>query len=70
MKFIKVIVGTIASIVAIAIATKIAAFILGLLGIVVAVAALFIKLAIIIGIVMLAIWIVGKVLSPKKSESF
>ena len=70
MKIIKFIVGTIISIIAVAIATKIAAFILGLLGLGLALLALLLKLAFIIGAVAFAFWIVSKLFSNKReSES-
>ena len=71
MKTIKFIIGTIISIVALAIATKIAAFIIALLGIVVGLAVLLLKLAIIIAIVGFVIWVFKKVTSSEnRTESF
>jgi hypothetical protein len=70
MKIIKFVIGTIVSIVALAVATKIAAFILGIVGFTVALLFIVLKLALIIGIVALIVWAVSRLLSSKnQSES-
>ena len=56
-----IIVGTIISIVALAIATKIAALILGVFGFVAALLVLLLKLAILIAVVAFVIWLFKKV---------
>lgn len=70
MKIIKFIVGTIISIVALAVATKIAAFILGIVGFTVALVVIVLKLALFLGIVALILWGITRLMSPKsQSES-
>ena len=70
MKIVKFIIGTVISIVALAIATKVAAFILGIVGITVFLVGLVLKLALLAGIAALIIWAISKLLSPKnQSES-
>ena len=69
MKIIKFIVGTIISIVALAIATKIAAIILGIVGFTIALLFVLLKLALLIGIAALIIWAVSKLFSKRESES-
>ena len=71
MKTIKFIIGTIISIIALAIATKIAALILGVFGFLVGLVLLLVKLAILIAIVAFVIWVFKKVTSSdNRSESF
>jgi len=70
MKIVKFIIGTVISIVALAIAAKVAAFILGIVGITVFLVGLVLKLALLAGIAALIIWAISKLLSPKnQSES-
>ncbi|MGB5038911.1 MAG: hypothetical protein WBQ66_20060 [Blastocatellia bacterium] len=68
MKIIKFVLGTIVSIVALALATKIAAFILGIVGFTLALVFLALKLALILGIVALIIWAVSRLLSSKSQS--
>ncbi len=68
MKIIRFIVGTIISIVALAIATKIAALILGTLAFVVALLFFLLKLALIGGIVALIIWGVSRLFAQNRES--
>ena len=71
MKIIKFIVGTIISIVALAIATKLAALILGIVFTLVGIVFFLLKVALIVAIALFIFWVVSKVLeSTRKSESF
>lgn len=69
MKIIKFIFGTIISIVALAIATKIAAIILGIVWFSVALVVVLLKLALIVGIAAFIIWALSKVFSKRESET-
>jgi hypothetical protein len=66
MKILRFIIGTVISIVALAIATKLAAIILTALGIVVGIVFLILKVALIVGIAMFIIWLVSKLFAEKR----
>jgi hypothetical protein len=70
MKIIKFIIGTIVSIIALAIATKIAAIILGVLSFGFILLLFLLKLAIIVAVVAGALWLLSRIFSSKRrSES-
>lgn len=70
MKILKFVIGTIISIVALAVATKIAAVILGIVGFTVALIFIALKLALVVGIVALILWGISRLMSTKsQSES-
>lgn len=66
MKIIKFIFGTVISIIAVAIATKIAAFILGVASLVVFLLLILLKLMLIVGVAALIIWGVSRLFSDKR----
>lgn len=68
MKIIKFVIGTIVSIIALAVATKIAALILGIVGFTVALLFIVLKLALIAGIVALIVWGVSRLFSSKSQS--
>jgi hypothetical protein len=70
MKIIKFILGTIISIIAVAIATKIAAVILTLLGIAFFLVVLVVKVAFIVAAVAFGFWLVSKIFSKRETESY
>lgn len=66
MKILRFIIGTVISIVALAIATKLAAIILTALGIVVGIAFLILKVALIVGIALFIIWLVSRLFAERR----
>jgi hypothetical protein len=66
MKILRFVIGTIISIVALAIATKLAAMILAALGFVVGLVFLLLKVALIVGIAMFIIWLVSRLLADRR----
>jgi hypothetical protein len=66
MKILKFVIGTVISIVALAIATKLAAIILMVLGGVVALVFFVLKLALVIGIAMFIIWLVSRLFAQRR----
>jgi hypothetical protein len=65
MKVIKFIVGTIVSIIAVTIAAKVAAFILGVLGFGLAVLLLLLKLAFLLAVVAIVFWALSRIFRQK-----
>jgi len=68
MKIIKFIVGTVISIVALAIATKLAALILGVTFFFVGLLFVLLKLALIVGIAAFVIWAVSRLFSSSRTS--
>jgi hypothetical protein len=70
MKILRFIIGTIISIVALAIATKLAAFILSVLGFVVGLAFFLLQVALVVGIALFIIWLVSRLfMDRRRSEN-
>lgn len=71
MHVIKFIIGTVISIIALAIATKLAALVLGVVFTIVGILFFVLKVALIVGIAMFIFWAISRLLNnSRKSESF
>jgi hypothetical protein len=71
MKIIRFIVGAVISVVALAIATKLAAFVLGLAFTLLAIVVFVVKVALIVGVAMFIFWAVSRLMqNTRKGESF
>ena len=71
MQIIKFIVGTVVSIIALAIATKLAALVLGIVFTIVGILFFVLKVALIVGIALFIFWAISKLMNnSRKSESF
>lgn len=68
MKILRFIFGTIASIVALAIATKLAALILGVLGFAVGVIFLILKASLVVAIALFLVWLVSRVMQSRRGS--